>query len=99
MQRDISPLLALDSASPPSQLRPLPRPARVALVHDSSGDGDAERMLAAIAELFPSAELFTLGGPGPLDPGLARRVTHQSWLHAVPAASRLVHQLLPFMPR
>jgi glycosyltransferase involved in cell wall biosynthesis len=68
-------------------------------VHDGAGAREGERVLAAIAELFPSAEIFTLGGSGPLDPGLARRITHPSWLRAVPAASRFVHRLLPFMPR
>lgn len=99
MQRDISSLLALEHPASSRQLRPLPRPARVALVHDGVAEGDGERALAAIAELFPGAEVFTLGGPGPLDPGLARRITHQSWLRALPAASRFVHRLLPFMPR
>lgn len=99
MQRDISTLLALEHPASSRQLRPLPRPARVALVHDGAGESDGERALAAIAELFPGAELFTLGGPGPLDPGLARRITHQSWLRALPTASRFVHRLMPFMPR
>lgn len=94
----MSPLPALDPGTSPAQLRPLPRPARVALVHDGAGEREGERVLAAIAELFPSAELFTLGGSGPLDSHLARRVTHTSWLRAVPAASRFFHQLLPFMP-
>lgn len=99
MQREISPLPDLDPASSPAQLRPLPRAARVALVHGSVGERSDERVLAAIAELFPSAELFTLARAGPLDPGLARRISHSSWLHAIPAAPRWVHRLLPFMPK
>lgn len=99
MQRDISPLLALEHPASSRQLRPLPHPARVALVHDGAGEREGERVLAAIAELFPSAELFSLGGPGPLEPSLTRRITHTSWLRSLPAASRFVHQLLPFMPR
>jgi hypothetical protein len=90
----------LGPASAPALLAPRPA-ARVALVHDCLTTMHAgEQLFAGIAELFPTAEIFTLlCTPSALTGSLARRTIHTSWLQSVPAAPRVYHHLLPLMPR
>lgn len=74
---------------------------RVALVHDwLTGMRGGEIVLAAIAELFPRAELFTLLYiPGKISPPLSSLKRHTSWLGKVPGAEKRYRYFLPVMPK
>lgn len=73
---------------------------RVALVHDwLTGMRGGENVLAAIAELFPRAELFTLLYiPGKISPPLSSLKRHVSWLGKIPGAEKRYRHFLPLMP-
>ncbi len=73
---------------------------RVALVHDwLLTMGGAERVLEAVADLYPDAPIFSLvANPNALSPGLARRVHVESRLARMPYARRWYRRYLLFMP-
>ena len=73
---------------------------RVALVHDwLVSNRGGERVLEAIAELFPDAEIFTLlHRPGSVSPALERHRIHTSFLQAVPGVHDRHRHFLPLFP-
>jgi len=74
---------------------------RVALVHDylMQGVRGAERVLAAIHELYPEAPVYTLlHDPEIMAPLCAGWEVRTSFLQRLPAARRLHKALLPLMP-
>lgn len=74
---------------------------RVALVHDwLLGMRGGEKVLAAIASLFPQAELFTLlVDCSAVSADLLQHKLHTSWLQQLPGVKRYYRKLLPWMPR
>jgi glycosyltransferase involved in cell wall biosynthesis len=74
---------------------------RVALVHDwLTGMRGGEKVLEALAGLFPEAPIFTLlHVPGSVSPALERRVIHTSFIQRLPGAARHYRQYLPLFPR
>ncbi len=76
----------------------LPVTVRVALVHDYLvQDGGAERVLAALQELFPEAPTFTLIAD-PNHPQAQHRKIITSYLDHWPGSKRYYQWLMPFMP-
>lgn len=76
------------------------RRARVALVHDwlLTWRG-GEKVLEAMASLFPQAPIFTLFHQSALMPeSIERHAIHASWLNRIPGAHRRHRQWLPLMP-
>lgn len=75
-------------------------PTRVALVHDwLTGMRGGEKVLEAIADLFPSAPIFTLfHHPGQVSEALERHPIHTSYLTGWPGSKRHYRHLLPFFP-
>jgi glycosyltransferase involved in cell wall biosynthesis len=73
---------------------------RVALIHDwLLANRGGEKVLDAIAQLCPEAELFTLlADRDCLTPPLSRLKLHISWLDALPGSHRFYRNLLPLMP-
>lgn len=73
---------------------------RVALIHDwLLGMRGGEKVLQAIARLFPDAELFTLlADPRSLSTSLRARKIHTSWLQRLPGIRKYYRALLPYMP-
>jgi glycosyltransferase involved in cell wall biosynthesis len=73
---------------------------RVALVHDwlvSTRGG--EKVLEAICELYPDADLFTLvHEPSSVSPRIERHPIHTSFLQRMPGATRRYRHLLPLFP-
>ena len=74
--------------------------ARVALVHDwLTGMRGGEKVLAAIAELFPQAPIYTLVHvPGSASEALESHPIHTSFLQRIPGIRRLYRQFLPLFP-
>jgi len=73
---------------------------KVAVVHDwLTGMRGGEKVLAAILELFPQAELFTLFyRPGKLNAQIENRKIHTSFLNRLPFCYRYYRYLLPLFP-
>src|SRR4051812_4882388 len=73
---------------------------RVALVHDwLLTHRGGEKVLEAICELFPDADLFTLfHQPGSMPPAIERMRIHPSLLDRLPGARRRHRHLLPLFP-
>ncbi len=73
---------------------------RVALIHDwLTGMRGGERVLEALCELFPRADLYTLiHDPRSVSAELSRRVAGTSWLQRMPMVRRLYRFWLPAMP-
>lgn len=74
---------------------------RVAIVHDwLLVQGGAEKVLDALLEAFPQAELFTLLDfmPEHLRGRIARHRVHTSVLQRLPGVKRYYRRLLPLMP-
>jgi glycosyltransferase involved in cell wall biosynthesis len=73
---------------------------KVACVHDwLTGMRGGEKVLEAILELFPQADLFTLlHVPGSVSPAIERHRIHTSPLQRVPGAARRYRHFLPLMP-
>src|SRR3989442_2807306 len=73
---------------------------RVALVHDwLTGMRGGERCLEVFAELFPTADLFTLlHVPGSVVPVIERRRITTSFIQRLPAAATRYRQYLPLFP-
>ena len=77
-----------------------PRPSRVALVHDwLTGMRGGEKVLEAIAELYPDATLHTLlHVRGTVSPTLERLRERRSFVQVLPFAARHYRQYLPLFP-
>ena len=81
--------------------RPKTRPAlNVALVHDYLvQDGGAERVLAALQEMFPDAPTYVLvHDPERAHPQFRDRAIRTSFLQRFPFATRLYQWYMPLMP-
>ena len=76
------------------------RPRRVALVHDwLTGMRGGEKVLEAIAELYPAAPIHTLlHARGSVSAPLERQYTRRSFVQWLPAAARHYRQYLPLFP-
>lgn len=74
--------------------------ARVALVHDwLTGMRGGEKVLEAIAALFPEAPIYTLiHVPGSVSEALEAHPIHTSFLQRAPAVSRFYRHYLPLFP-
>jgi len=72
----------------------------VGLVHDwLTGQRGGEKVLLAIARLFPGAPVYTLFHlPGSVDPELERRVAATSFLQRAPGLDRHYRSYLPLFP-
>lgn len=83
---------------------PGPRPEwqnlRIALIHDwLTGMRGGERVLEAICELFPHADLFTLlHVPGKVSPTIARHNPRTSFVQRLPRAEQYYRYYLPLFP-
>ena len=82
-----------------------PQPAdvghrRVALVHDwLTGMRGGEKVLEALLELLPNAELFTLlQVPGSVSPRLEAAAAHTSFIQRLPLAARHYRRYIPLFP-
>jgi glycosyltransferase involved in cell wall biosynthesis len=73
---------------------------RVALVHDwLTGMRGGERVLEALVELFPAAEIFTLVHiRGAIAPAIEARPIRTSFIQRLPGAPRRFRQYLPLFP-
>ena len=73
---------------------------RVALVHDwLTGMRGGEKVLEAVAGIFPDAHIFTLVHvPGSVSPAIEARRIHASLIQRLPAAGRLYRHYLPLFP-
>jgi glycosyltransferase involved in cell wall biosynthesis len=73
---------------------------RVALVHDwLTGMRGGEKVLEAIAELYPDATLHTLlHVRGSVSPALERHPLRRSFVHWLPGSARHYRQYLPLFP-
>ncbi|MDH4065113.1 MAG: glycosyltransferase [Acidobacteriota bacterium] len=73
---------------------------RVALIHDwLTGMRGGEKVLDALCEVFPSADLFTLVYvPGTTSPTIERRRIVRSPIQWLPDAARRYRQYLPLFP-
>lgn len=73
---------------------------RVALIHDwLTGMRGGEKVLDALCEVFPVADLFTLVHiPGSTSPAIERRRVTRSPVQWLPGAARLYRQYLPLFP-
>jgi len=75
-------------------------PRRIAIVHDwLTGMRGGEKVLDAICERFPDAELFTiLHVRGSVSPTIERMQPHTSFVQHLPAVKRLYRVYLPLFP-
>ena len=73
---------------------------KVALVHDwLLTYRGGEKVLEAMAELFPDAPIFTLfHAPGAMPDALERRAIHTAFVDRLPLARRYHRQALPLLP-
>jgi glycosyltransferase involved in cell wall biosynthesis len=73
---------------------------RVALVHDwLTGMRGGEKVLEAIAELYPQADIFTLvHAKGSVSPTIESRRIRPSLIQHLPASRRLYRHYLPLFP-
>ena len=75
--------------------------ARVAVAHEwLTVPGGSEKVVLALLELFPQAEIFTsVYDPGPWPPLITERPVHTSFVDRIPRAHRIYPKLLPLMNR
>jgi glycosyltransferase involved in cell wall biosynthesis len=75
------------------------KPRRVAIVHDwLTIFGGSEKLILALLDLFPDAEIFTsVYDPAPWPPAITDRPVHVSWLNRIPRARSIYPKLLPLM--
>lgn len=73
---------------------------RVALVHDwLTGMRGGEKVLLALARLYPDAPIFTLlHVPGSLHPELEARAIHTTFIQRLPGVERRYRHYLPLFP-
>jgi glycosyltransferase involved in cell wall biosynthesis len=90
--------MSLASQSGPSEALSSRFP-RVAVVHEwLTIPGGSEKVVRAILELLPQAELFTsIYDPSPWPPEITGRPVHASFLNRVPGAKVQYTRLLPMM--
>ena len=76
------------------------RPLRVAIVHYwFVSNGGGERVVEALAELYPQADLFCLiADPATMTPRLRKHRLTTSFLQRIPGGRRWYKQLLPLHP-
>jgi glycosyltransferase involved in cell wall biosynthesis len=89
------------SRAPPPNPDPNPGlPMRVALVHDwLTGMRGGERVLEALLDLFPGAEIFTLLHlPGSVSRRIESRPIHTSFVQRLPGISTRYRHYLPLFP-
>lgn len=81
-------------------LPPALRGLRVALVHDwLTGMRGGEKCLEVLAEMFPSADLYTLvHQKGTVAPVIERRRVAESWIARMPGGRRHYRWYAPFFP-
>jgi glycosyltransferase involved in cell wall biosynthesis len=74
---------------------------RVAVVHEwLTIPGGSEKVVCAILDLLPQAEIFTsIYDPAPWPAVITSRPVHPSFLNRIPAAERHYAQLLPLMDK
>lgn len=88
--------------SAPGLPLPFPPPSqpRVALVHDwLTGMRGGEKVLEAIAAIFPEAPIFTLFHfPGSVSPAIESHPIHTSFLQRAPGIHRHYRRYLPLFP-
>ena len=92
--------LEFESALPAAPSSAVLSQLRVAIVHHwFIHPGGAERVIEALGNLLPQADLFTLLlRPGGLPPSLASHNITTSFLQHLPGGWRLYHKLLPLYP-
>jgi glycosyltransferase involved in cell wall biosynthesis len=75
-------------------------PVRVAIVHDwLTGMRGGERVLEALCELYPGAELFTMiHVPGSVSPAIERHRIHSAFTNRLPTPARFYRHYLPLFP-
>ena len=80
--------------------RALPDGHRVALVHDwLTGMRGGEKVLEALSELLPDAEIFTLlHDQGTVSPRLEATCHHRSFIQYLPKARQRYREYLPLFP-
>lgn len=73
---------------------------RVALVHDwINGYRGGEKVLHALADIFPHADIFTLFYvPGSCHPDIERHRITASWMNRLPGVQKRYRTLLPLFP-
>src|SRR5919201_6068003 len=89
------------TSTDPRSPRPGSRvPMRVALVHDwLTGMRGGEKVLDAIAELYPDAPIYTLlHVKGSVSPALERRRIICSFIQWLPGSARHYRSYLPLFP-
>ena len=74
---------------------------KVALAHEwLTIPGGSEKVVLALLELFPEADLFTsVYDPAPWPPAISDRRVRASFLDRIPRASAIYPKLLPLMDR
>ena len=89
--------LPLPAGAPAGRLQAGPR---VALIHDwLTGMRGGEKVLEALASLFPGAPVYTLFHfPGSVSPALESHAIHTSFLQRAPALRRHYRRYLPLFP-
>ena len=79
--------------------RSLKAAPRVAIVSDTMvQSGGAERVVEAIAEVFPQAPVFTLLYDANRGPKSIQKRVVESWLRKIPGATKLAKALVPLYP-
>lgn len=92
----------MNSGNVIEELRGRLKGRRIALVHDwLNGMRGGERVLSALCELLPEADVLTLFyEPGKVSPLIrARRVREPAWVRRIPATRRHYRKLLPILPK
>src|SRR5262245_44904167 len=76
------------------------RSLRVALIHDwLTGMRGGERVLEAMCEIVPQAEIFTLVYvDGRISPTITRHPIHTSFVQRLPKSAQLYRYYLPLFP-
>lgn len=74
---------------------------KIALLHDwLVGFRGGERVLEALCELFPDAEIYTLiHKPGSTSPTIEKHKIHTSFLNAIPGIHSQYRKFLPLFPQ
>lgn len=87
-----------DALDTPNQVSAVPFD-RVAVVHEwLTIPGGSEKVVMAILDLFPQAEVFTsIYDPRPWPEKITARRVHTSFLDRIPASERIYPRLLPLM--
>jgi glycosyltransferase involved in cell wall biosynthesis len=94
---------ALSPPQPAGDVGPAPRAPsapRIALVHDwLTGMRGGEKVLEALCEVYPDAEILTLiHVRGTVSPIISRHRIHASWLSRVPGVRHFYRACLPLFP-